>query len=126
MIASLYQSGSAATSAAVFARVSVLVRLSRVRVSILASILASMSGTAARRELPDGERQLARIEADALQLAVPHEIEIAHEVAHRDRGVIGHAPFPQRHLDCRLVGAERIEIDGDQDHVAAVRSHLAV
>src|SRR6185437_2751230 len=122
MIASLYQSGSAATSAAVFARVSVLVRLSRVRVSIL----ASMSGSAARRETPDGERQLTRIEADSLQLAVPHEIEVAHEVAHRDRGVIGHAPFPQRHLDGRLVGAERIEIDGDQDHVAAVRSHLAV
>src|ERR1700761_6679777 len=106
MMASLYQSGSPACGAAAL---------------VCVSVRTSMSGSSAGRDAPNGKRHLGRIEPDARQLAVPDKIDVAHEVAYRNRCAVGLAPFPQRHFDGRLMGMERVEIDGHKDHVAVIR-----
>src|ERR1700722_2659122 len=108
MIASLYQSGSAAVDMAA--------------VLTCASTLAPGS----RRETPNGKWNRGRVETNALQLAPPSKCGVAHQIANRDRGAVGELPLPQRHLDRDLVGVKRIEIDRYKDHVSAVRRDFAV
>ena len=55
---------------------------------------ATPSWRSRRRYLPDGERQIVRIEAYVLALASPDEAMTAHQVGGRQRCVVRQAPTP--------------------------------
>src|SRR5579883_3514681 len=110
-MASLYHRWSAASADAKLPRMSLA----------WASISASTW-----RNAPNGKRKLGGIEPDALQLAMPSEIGLPHQITRGDSRAVGQAPFPQRHLDGHIVRMKWIEIDGDQDHVAPISRHFAV
>ena len=61
-----------------------------------------------------------------MRCSLPCQVDrrVAHQIVNDDRGVVGQLPFPQRHFDRRFLDVKRIEIDGDQDHVAAAGSGL--
>ena len=77
-----------------------------------------------RTQPPDAERQIRGIEPDTLILAVPDKIVAAHQIRHRDRGVVVQSELPQRHLDRRFLRDVRIEADRDQNHAAVDRVAL--
>ncbi len=48
-----------------------------------------------------------------------------HQVFARRRGVIRQAHFPQRQLEIRFLCIERVQVDGHQNEVVAIRRALA-
>src|ERR1700742_881926 len=111
MIASLYHSGSASAAEAAASAA-----LGRGWPTFISACL----------EPPDTERLLRRIEPNMLILAIPHEIVPAHQIRHRNRGLIPQAELPERHLDRRLLRDVGIEADGHQDHAAIKRITFSV
>ena len=89
-------------------------------------VCASMSASDRQRDAPNGKGQFGGIETDALQLAVPGEGCVAHQIVDRNGGVVGQAELPGRHFDRRLVGVKRIEIHRHQDHFGAIGRKFAV
>ena len=75
-------------------------------------------GSRKRCDAPDGERQLRRIEANALQLARPDRSGVAHQIVDGDRRIVGKTPFPQRKFEVASCGMVRIETHRHEDQIA--------
>ena len=86
---------------------------------------------AIRRSPPGGRARCPkgsalRVEPHAAALAVPGEAVAAHQVLRLQRRIVRQAPLPQRQFHRRFLHVARVEADGAQHHVAAVRRGLAV
>jgi hypothetical protein len=63
---------------------------------------------------------------DVLNFAVSSEVAAGDHILHFDRGAVGEAELPKRHLEIRALSRVRIEADMEQQEVGQVGRALAV
>src|SRR5690606_19058093 len=108
MTASLYQSGSSMKAAG------------RGRFGRLA-----MGSPSVGADGPDAEGQHPGFQTHPLDLAVPGPAFAVHQVLAVQAGLVRQAELPERQLEVRLLGVERVQADGHENEIGQVLGALA-
>nr|GFA32829.1 hypothetical protein [Tanacetum cinerariifolium] len=76
-------------------------------------------------DAPDAERLVGRVQACPLGFAIPGPGVAGHQVFAQRGSVVRQPHFPQRQFKMAFLHVARVQVDGDEDEVAAVRRALA-